>query len=265
MATLSTTRNYEDGEILTQADLDAFLDDIEIFINITKLNDDNLQNNGITGSTKLVTGSVTAAKLAADSVTTAKIVDSNVTTAKIADANVTTVKIADDNVTFAKMQNIATARLIGRTTASTGDPEEISVSAGMSLAGGVLGITSASQAEMEAASSTTVPVTPGRTQYHPGVAKAWVLFDDSGNILASYGVTSVTSHGSSLYTVNFTTAFSSANYATVGMAARNTGGAIVTVDNNTLPTTTAVKVRITTDAGGAVTSGFNTVMVFGDQ
>jgi hypothetical protein len=43
--------------------------------------------------------------------------------------------IASDAVTFAKMQNIATDRLVGRDTASSGDPEEISVSGGLEFSG----------------------------------------------------------------------------------------------------------------------------------
>jgi hypothetical protein len=38
-----------------------------------------------------------------------------------------TANIADDAVTFAKMQNISTAKVIGRTTAGSGDPEEVSI------------------------------------------------------------------------------------------------------------------------------------------
>lgn len=123
MASLSTTRNYADGEVLVQADLDAFLDDIETFLNTTKLNDDNIQNSGITGSTKLLnqsvsesklaTGSVTTLKLGTDAVTTTKIADDAVTTAKILDANVTTAKIADSAVTTAKIldANVTTAKM----------------------------------------------------------------------------------------------------------------------------------------------------------
>lgn len=48
---------------------------------------------------------------------------------------VATASIADDAVTFAKMQNIATDRLIGRDTASAGDPEEISLSTGLEFSG----------------------------------------------------------------------------------------------------------------------------------
>lgn len=75
-----------------------------------------------------VTGSGTGSfgtTIANDAVTTVKILNDNVTTLKIADLNVTTGKIAADAVTFAKMQNITTARLLGRGTAGTGDVEEI--------------------------------------------------------------------------------------------------------------------------------------------
>lgn len=117
MATLSTTRSYEDGEVLVRADLDAFLDDIEAFLNTTKINDDNIQNSGINGATKLLNQSVTEAKIATGAITSLKLADSSVTTAKIADSAVTaakldadavtTVKILDENVTTAKLANEA--------------------------------------------------------------------------------------------------------------------------------------------------------------
>jgi hypothetical protein len=50
--------------------------------------------------------------------------------------------IANNTVTFAKMQDIATARLIGRSTAGAGDPELISIGSGLSLAGGILSASS---------------------------------------------------------------------------------------------------------------------------
>ena len=43
--------------------------------------------------------------------------------------------IDNDAVTFAKMQNIATDRLIGRDTAASGDPEEIAVNGGIEFGG----------------------------------------------------------------------------------------------------------------------------------
>jgi hypothetical protein len=45
----------------------------------------------------------------------------------IANGGVGTNQLANDAVTFAKMQNINTAKVIGRTTASSGDPEEVSI------------------------------------------------------------------------------------------------------------------------------------------
>ena len=52
----------------------------------------------------------------------------------------------------------------------------------------------ATQAEMEAASSTSVYVSPGRQQYHPSAAKAWVKFNGTGTVAinASYNTTSAT-------------------------------------------------------------------------
>ncbi len=65
-------------------------------------------------------------------------------TLDVAEANLTlgnmggtvgTTQVANDAVTFAKMQNIATDRLMGRDTALSGDPEEISVSGGLEFTG----------------------------------------------------------------------------------------------------------------------------------
>ena len=67
----------------------------------------------------------------------------------------------------------------------------------------------ATQAEMEAASSTTVYVSPGRTKYHPGVAKFWVNFNPDATINGNYNVSSITDNGTGNWTVNLTTAFSS--------------------------------------------------------
>lgn len=54
------------------------------------------------------------------------------------------------------------------------------------------GGTAATQAEMEAASSTAVFVSPGRTHFHPGVAKVWVSWTgNSTTINESYNMTSI--------------------------------------------------------------------------
>lgn len=76
----------------------------------------------------------------------------------------------------------------------------------------------ATQAELEAASITTAYSSPGRQHYHPSAAKAWVSFNGTGTVAirASYNVSSITDNGTGDYTINFTTAFSSSNYAKGG-------------------------------------------------
>jgi len=54
--------------------------------------------------------------------------------------------IDNDTVSFAKMQNINTSRLIGRSTAGSGDPEEIQIGSGLTLSSGVLSANSSSVA-----------------------------------------------------------------------------------------------------------------------
>jgi hypothetical protein len=51
---------------------------------------------------------------------------------------VSTPKIADDAVTFAKLQNLATAKLLGRATAGSGNAEEIALGEGLSFLSGAL-------------------------------------------------------------------------------------------------------------------------------
>lgn len=55
---------------------------------------------------------------------------------QITDLSVGTAELANDAVTFAKMQNINTARVIGRTTAAAGSPEELSAGQGISISSG---------------------------------------------------------------------------------------------------------------------------------
>jgi len=59
----------------------------------------------------------------------------------VADGAIAGAKLADDAVSFSKMQNINTARLLGRSSASAGDVEELLVGSGLSLSGGTLSAT----------------------------------------------------------------------------------------------------------------------------
>lgn len=51
---------------------------------------------------------------------------------------VATAMIANDAITYAKLQNVTSARLLGRSTAGSGDAEEISIGSGLTLSAGTL-------------------------------------------------------------------------------------------------------------------------------
>lgn len=194
----------------------------------------------------------------------------------VADLWVTTIRIAANAVTLAKMQQIATNSLLGRSTAATGNVEVITVGSGLLLATGTLsatGLAVATQAEQEAASSTAVATTPGRQQYHPSAAKAWVNFESIGTLAieASYNVSSVTDNAVGDFTVNFTTAFSSVHYAMAG-SAKDGGGSLQTVvlmeKASVAPTTTTMRIIVvlndaTTNA--LIDSDANHCVFYGDQ
>lgn len=127
--------------------------------------------------------------------------------------------------------------------------------------------TAASQAEMEAGSSLLVPVTPGRFQYHPGAAKAHVLFNgtgsnpitkDAGHNIS--GTVSKTSTG--LYVVTLSTGFSSANYTIVvscGGAADPLYGSVIA------RTATTFTIKTVNSEGAVVDAAFVDAVCFGDQ
>jgi hypothetical protein len=120
-------------------------------------------------------------------------------------------------------------------TLAFGDADRtLTMSANTTLGGGTHSGTNtgdqvaATQAEQEAASSTTVFTSPGRQHYHPSAAKAWVNFNGTGTVAirVSYNVSSITDNATGEYIVNFATAFSSASYSWTisGSVSSSTGG-----------------------------------------
>jgi adenosyl cobinamide kinase/adenosyl cobinamide phosphate guanylyltransferase len=93
----------------------------------------------------------------------------------------------------------------------------------------------ATQAEQETGTDVTRAVTPGRQQYHPSAAKAWVTFvGSSANPItpdAGYNIDgTITKHATGDYTITFSTDFSSANYVVVGtVSAAGSGNALTGV------------------------------------
>ena len=83
----------------------------------------------VTGDTALTiaNSAVTTAKIASGAVTATHIQVNAVGQAAMQNDSIGTNELINDAVTFAKMQNINTAKVIGRTTAGSGDPEEVSI------------------------------------------------------------------------------------------------------------------------------------------
>lgn len=107
MPTLVITKTYSDGNVLTEAQLDSSFDSIATFNNVTKLDDDNIQNNAII-TALLATSAVTEAKLASNAVTVNKIANNAVTTPKIIDDAVTGAKLNADVVDDSTLEQTGT-------------------------------------------------------------------------------------------------------------------------------------------------------------
>lgn len=130
----------------------------------------------------------------------------------------------------------------------------------------------ASQSEMEAASSAVKVVAPSVVKHHPGVAKAWGFITVTGGtpaVTAGYNVTSITDNGVGNYTINLTTAFSSADFAVVAMLF-NYAGDQVAFMQCTAKATSSITIRAYKAQGSgnanheAMDNSFF-FMAFGDQ
>ena len=123
----------------------------------------------------------------------------------------------------------------------------------------------ASQSEMEAASSTSVYVTPGVAKYHPGSAKAWAhvtISAGSPTLAAGHNFSSsITDHGTGEFTLTFTTASSSAFFAVAVSAESSASWRIFRVISQS---TTAIRLIFADLAGTAADPTAFSVTVFGD-
>ena len=137
----------------------------------------------------------------------------------------------------------------------------------------VVGATVATQAQMEAATNNTAMVTPLAVNWNPGVAKGWASWTISGGtptLNANLNVSSLTDNGVGDFTINWTTAFSSANYVIVGTVKRSdSGGAgggqdgIIRLSSN--PATGSVRVGTADNSGSLEDVTFASYVAFGDQ
>jgi len=204
---------------------------------------------------------------------------------------VATAGLAANAVTDAKLRQGAALTVIGRSANTTGDVADIAAASdgqvlrrsGTALGFGAVDLASANavtgvlpaanmtaasdtvagkievadQAEQETGTDTTRAVTPGRQHFHKSAAKAWIVFTISGTTVTvrdSYNVTSVTRNGVGDYSINLTTAFSSAYYAVAVGVCVNTAGTktLWGLPNNLSPPTASVCRVVYVDNTGTV-------------
>lgn len=134
--------------------------------------------------------------------------------------------------------------------------------------------TRATQAEMEAGSSANTTVAPSVQHFHPSAAKAWCYFTVSGGTPAleeSYNVTSITDNGVGDYTINFTNALETAEYAAHVSGVPVSNGTVQCVlqekAGGTRSTTAFQIAMLATGggAGGAVDTTRGSVVIFGNM
>lgn len=120
-------------------------------------------------------------------------------------------------------------------------------------------IQAASQAELETGSSTTVFTSPGRQQYHASACKVWILFNGTGtvSITNSYNVTSITDHATGDYTITFTNALNTSNFATAVFASADPTVTAVWGGNTYARTTSSTRIQTAAATFQADITGVN--------
>ena len=181
------------------------------------------------------------------------------------DLSVSTAKLADDAVTFAKLQNIATARLLGRATAGTGDVEELTTLPAVNGAALTnLNGANISSGDIAAARITNALNASGSAPLF--ACRAWVNFNGTGTVAirASGNVSSITDNGTGDYTVNFTTAMVDANYGFIANGSSPSVTNLYSVSPLTsLPSTSAFRFGTAASSGGAFTdASYASVAIF---
>ena len=167
-----------------------------------------------------------------------------------------------DTITIQPPASLAGAYTLTLPTTDGASGEFLSTDGSGVLSWTASSATAASQAEMEAASSTVVTATPGRLQYHPGVAKAWLKCDATGTINASHNITSITDTGTGIVDVTIATDFSSANYVIIGGALYNSRTVTIMFSAQAAGTCTVWGAQ---QGGSAIDPTSYFITMFGDQ
>lgn len=128
-----------------------------------------------------------------------------------------------------------------------------------------LRVLAAAKSDQTTATSNTVAVTPLHQQDHDSAAKAWCLFSGTATgtnaPTAGYNVTSVTRNSAGDYTVNFTTAFASANYVCQATSVNSANNTFMEVNGSVAPTASAIHLFAVNSFAGAVADPVSVMVV----
>jgi hypothetical protein len=194
-------------------------------------------------------------------------VDIAALTAKASPAATDLVIISDQAASGAwKKVEISALASAGSVSSIAGNTGAFTLSGLLTNSVNDLRVTAAAQSDQETATSTTLAVTPGRQQFHPSAAKAWYKITYTAGtpaVTVNYNVSSVTDTAVGRATINFTTAFSSANYSVAMSAAVGTDNDAY--DQLVLMAAGSFEHRHTETANTLTDPAFITGVAFGDQ
>lgn len=127
-----------------------------------------------------------------------------------------------------------------------------------------LRVIAASKSDQQTGSSVVNAVTPAHAQDHDSAAKAWGYILVNGTVSAGYGISSVSHTSTGNWTVTFSTAFASANYACTVNSASGGSAPYFFQTSQSTATTTTLTLNAVTNGGSPVDANF-TIHCFGRQ
>lgn len=136
------------------------------------------------------------------------------------------------------------------------------------IATAIIGLLLPTQANMEAASSNALAVTPGRLLYHPSSTKASIQWDNTGTLTNNWdwAVSGVSDTGTGRVQITFDTAFSTAFYPCNVTGQRSATNSFFwgTITQGVTPSTTVIDVATVIDGAALGDTSYGCAIFTGD-
>jgi len=133
----------------------------------------------------------------------------------------------------------------------------------------VLNLAQATQGALESETNENTYAPPDLIKHSPGVAKAWVMFEQDGaqSIQASFNITSIADRAVGQTDISIATDFSTANYGVSGIAGEGLSSdkTRIVVINQSTPQSGLLFIMVVDEAGTAIDTSYVSISMFGDQ